>query len=396
MMEDPANEQQIILPGSTLGVFGGGQLGAMFVAAAQRMGYRTIVFAPEPDSPAGARAHRHIRAPFEDTSAVIEFAKACDAITLEFENVPVAAVEQAANHTRMRPSPATLGIAQNRLTERAFLDRHGLPTALHHPIRSRSDIDPAMSRVGRPCVLKRATTGYDGRGQIRLDRNADPVEAWHALGEVDVLCEQWVEYTCELSVLVARGSDGKVTTFGPIENRHVHHILDLSSVPSQVPDHVSTAAAALARSVAENLDLVGLICVEMFHRADGELLINELAPRPHNSGHLSLEACDVSQFEQQVRALCGLPLSPMTLRSPAAMANLLGDLWEDGEPDWSGVLRRPNVALHLYGKFPRARRKMGHLTATGSTADEARRRALEARDALRVRADADSTAPCMA
>jgi len=373
-----------ILSGATLGVFGGGQLGRMFAMAATQMGYRTMVFAPEADPPAAQVASLHVRADYRNDDAVRHFAAQCDAVTLEFENVPAETLELAARHTLTRPGPKVLAVAQDRLRERAFLDRHDLPCAAHRPAYSAADAVEAVNRLGIPVVLKTARLGYDGRGQRRVDLVEQAGDAWRALGEQPVLCEGWVHYQCELSVLVARSPDGEMQTFGPIRNEHANHILDVSSVPAGVSTPVARHAVELARRVATAIELEGLICVEMFLTEEGNLLINELAPRPHNSGHLTIEACLVSQFEQQVRAVCNLPLGEMTLRGPTAMVNLLGDLWNGGEPDWAAVLGSDDrLRLHLYGKqSARPGRKMGHMTAVATSADKARSAALRARRRL--------------
>lgn len=372
-----------ILPGGTLGVFGGGQLGRMFAQTAQRMGYRAIVFAPETDCPAGQVAHEHRCAAYDDEAAVTAFAGQCDAVTIEFENVPVQCLEWAAARTTVRPGSDALSITQDRLAERAFLDRHGLPTSPHAAVDSAVALRDALQTVGRCGVLKAAREGYDGRGQVAFGDETDPDAAWRQLNVDTALYEAWVDYQLELSVLVARSSDGSVETFGPIENHHVNHILDVSTVPAGVPVGVADSAIELARGVAGAMQLQGLICVEMFLTTSGELVINELAPRPHNSGHLTVEAATVSQFEQQVRAMAGLPLGVMQLRQPAAMVNLLGDLWEGGEPHCAAALRQPGTSLHLYGKeTPRPGRKMGHLTTLADTVDAAKAGALAARQAL--------------
>jgi 5-(carboxyamino)imidazole ribonucleotide synthase len=374
---------QPILPGATVGVFGGGQLGRMFVMAAARMGYRTVVFSPEQGSPAGQVACEEITADYEDEAAVRSFADRCDAVTIEFENVPAPALELASSITVTRPGPDVLAIAQDRLLERAFLDRFGFPCAPHAIARSAEAAGQASERLGTPFVLKSARLGYDGRGQVRVDRPADAGAAWRSLNVEDVLCEGWVDYRCELSVLAARSPSGEIELFGPIENHHSNHILDLSVVPAAVPSATVRDTKALARAIAEALDLVGVICVEMFLTNTGEILVNELAPRPHNSGHLTIEAAAASQFEQQLRTLCALPLAPMTLRSPAAMVNLLGDLWRRGEPHWAQALQEPSVSLHLYAKNGAAPgRKMGHITALANSRELAQRRALTTRAGL--------------
>jgi len=381
-----------ILPGATLGVFGGGQLGRMFTMAATRMGYRVHVFSPQADSPAGVIAHEEHSAAYDDDDAVRQFAEPCDAVTLEFENVPVRAVELAAKHTLTRPGGDILAIAQDRLHERRFLDDAGLPSAPHAAVQSSDDLIAAVARIGTPVVLKCARHGYDGRGQVRIDRPEDAIAAWHELDVDAALCEGWVDYRCELSVIVARSAGGAVQTFGPIENRHVNHILDCSIAPACVDEDVADVAVDMARQIAEALHLEGLICVEMFLTTTGDLLVNELAPRPHNSGHLTIEACTISQFEQQVRALCDLPLLPMTLHRPAAMVNLLGDLWHRGEPCWARALSIPSLSLHLYGKDgPKPGRKMGHLTATAATTHDAERLAFQAR--AQVASDPSTTDP---
>jgi 5-(carboxyamino)imidazole ribonucleotide synthase len=367
----------------------------MFTMAAARMGYRVLVFSPQQDSPAGQLAHEEIWADYDDDRAVRRFADRCKAVTLEFENVPVHAVELAAQHTNTRPGADVLAIAQDRLNERVFLDRYDLPTAPHAAARSGEDVTAAVGRLGTPVVLKCARHGYDGRGQVRIDRPDETDAAWRSLDVEAALCEAWVNYQCELSVIVARSAAGDLQTFGPVENFHVNHILDCSVAPAEVSSRVAREAVDLARAVADALDLEGLICVEMFLTTDGSLLINEMAPRPHNSGHLTIEACAISQFEQQVRAMCSLPLPPMTLRQPAAMVNLLGDLWQGGEPRWDRALAEPSTRLHLYGKDrPRSGRKMGHLTAIGGSTAAARQKALDAREHARAdRTDRMSRSP---
>ena len=372
-----------ILPGATLGVFGGGQLARMFILAAARMGYHVIVFAPEKDCPAAQVAGQHICADYSDTKAVKEFAQQCDVVTLEFENVPVSALELASEFTLTRPGPAVLRIAQDRVHEREFLDKHGLATAPHRVVTSAAQARQAVAELGVPCVVKTATEGYDGLGQRRIDRAEDSESAWQALNTDRALCEGWISYQCELSMIVGRSATGQLETLGPIENVHVNHILDVSLAPARVEPEVAAQAARIARQVAEAIALEGVMCIELFLTSDRQLLVNELAPRPHNSGHLSIEACPTSQFEQQVRAICGLKLGDMPVLLPSAMANLLGDLWQNGEPDWSQALGTDSVNLHLYGKrVPRPGRKMGHLTATGKNVEEAQALVRNARKAL--------------
>lgn len=378
------NSDLAIQPGATLGVFGGGQLGRMFAAAAAQMGYRTIVFAPEADCPASHVASEHVRAAYEDTDAVRAFASRCDAVTIEFENVPVACLEAAQSLAPTRPGPRVLAIAQDRVVERAFLDEYDFPSVAHAPVESLDQLNAAIDQLGQPGVVKSARDGYDGRGQVRIEDRTDLAAAWQSLGTQRAIYERWVDHQCELSVLVARSARGDVQTFGPIRNAHAKHILDVSSVPANADDRTNQAAVSLATRIAQALDLEGLICVEMFLTHDGQLLVNEMAPRPHNSGHLTIEACSTSQFQQQVRAVCNLPLGDMLLRRPAAMANLLGDCWvKQDEPDWDSALASSETHLHLYGKpQPSLGRKMGHLTVLDASAESAIARAVEIRKQL--------------
>jgi 5-(carboxyamino)imidazole ribonucleotide synthase len=375
----------LIPPGSTVGVLGGGQLGRMFAMAARRLGYRVHTLAPEHDTPTGQIADVEIDASYDDMDAVGAFAEAVDVVTFEFENVPAAAVAEAEKHAIVRPNGRSLAIAQHRLAEKTFLSDHRLPVAPFAPVRSAADLTAALQTVGCPSVLKTATSGYDGKGQIKIDNAGELAAAWSALGEREAVLEAFLDLACEVSVIGARGVDGEWSHFGPIENAHVRHILDVSVVPAAVPGDTAALAVDVTRRVMEALDFIGILCVEFFVTRDGRLVVNELAPRPHNSGHLTFDACRTSQFEQQLRAVCGLPLgSPDLLQPAAAMANLLGDIWENGEPDWAAALALGDVKLHLYGKSsPRRGRKMGHLTAMGTSPEGAKTRVLQARDALR-------------
>ncbi len=375
-----------ILPGATLGILGGGQLGRMLALAAKRMGYRVLVYSPEEDSPAGQVSDREISASYDSDEALKSFALLCDVVTLEFENIPVAALETVLNFAPVRPGPNVLHIAQNRLREKAFLRDNGFPVAPFAQVEGVEGLEPALSELGTPAVLKTAGFGYDGKGQRVVRTLAEARAAYADLGGGAVILEAFVNYRQELSVVAARGERGAYADFGVIENDHANHILDVSSAPPDLPEGVQREARALTRAVLESLNVVGVLCAELFLAESGEVLVNELAPRAHNSGHLTLEACAASQFEQQLRAVCGLPLGDTRLVRPAAMANLLGDLWKDGEPDWLKVLALPDVHLHLYGKqAARPGRKMGHLTALGVTAKEAREHVLRARAALRSR-----------
>ena len=370
-------------PGSTIGVMGGGQLGRMFAIAARRMGYRVHVFSPEEDGPAAQLADRSTVADYKDESAVKGFAREVDLITFEFENIPVQTAEWCAHECEVRPTGSILHIAQNRLREKNFLAAAGIPLAPFRGVRSARELAHAVEQIGRPAILKTAAFGYDGKGQQTITARDDFEEIWGASSADELVLEGAVDFESEVSVLVARGPGGAIATFPLCENIHRNHILDITVVPARVEDRVEGVAADLARAIAEELQLVGLLAVEMFLKPNGDLLVNELAPRPHNSGHWTIDACATSQFEQHVRAVCGLPLGKTEILRPAAMANLLGDVWQGGEPKWSQALEIPGVHLHLYGKRePRPRRKMGHLTALGEGADEAIARVSEARSAL--------------
>ena len=372
-----------IYPGATIGVLGGGQLGRMFAMAARRLGYRVHTLSPEHDTPTGQIADVEIRASYDDLDRVREFARGVDVVTFEFENVPAAAAAAASELCPVRPSGRALEIAQHRLRERAFLKSHGLPVAPFASVSTAADLERALEDLGRPSVLKTAALGYDGKGQVRLGEGTDAQSAWASLGRHEAMLERFVELEREISVIGARGVDGSWSWFGPIDNAHRNHILDVSTAPSDVAPALAARAVEATRTVMDGLEYVGILCIEFFVTCDGQLFINELAPRPHNSGHLTFDACRTSQFEQQVRAICGLPLGSPELLRPAAMANLLGDLWADGPPDWSAALRFPDVKLHLYGKtIARPGRKMGHLTALADTTDQARRLVVEARNAL--------------
>ena len=380
-MSDP------ILPGAAVGVLGSGQLGRMFAIAARRMGYRVHVLSPEVDTPTGQVADVEITAPYEDLDAVRAFARQVRVVTFEFENVPADTVAAAAESVPVRPAGRVLHVAQDREREKTFLAAAGLPVPPFRVVRTLEELRAAVAALGCPAVLKTASFGYDGKGQVRIGAIDEAEPAWQRLGRGPSVLEAFVDFACEVSVVAARGVDGAFAHYGVVENRHRHHILDLTIAPADVPPPLADEAVALARAVLESLDVVGVLCVEMFVTRGGRLLINEIAPRPHNSGHFTFDACVTSQFEQQLRAVCGLPLGSTRQLAPAAMANLLGDLWADGEPNWPAACALADVKLHLYGKSaPRTGRKMGHLTAFGPTAAEAARLALAARDALRASA----------
>jgi 5-(carboxyamino)imidazole ribonucleotide synthase len=378
----------VIPPGSTIGVLGSGQLGRMFAIAARRMGYRVHTLSPDYDTPTGQIADREVQAAYDDLDAVRDFARGVDVVTFEFENVSAAATEAAAGHAPVRPAGSVLHTTQHRLREKGFLAGAGFPVTPFAAVRSLDELRAALAALGTPAVLKTAGWGYDGKGQVRIAAPGEAAAAWSSLGGAslggqEAILEAFVDFDREVSVVAARGLDGSFAHFGVIENRHHRHILDVSTAPAAVPAEVEQEAVAIARGILEGLEVVGVLCVEMFLTRDGRLLVNELAPRPHNSGHLTFDACVTSQFEQQLRAICGLPLGSPELLRPAAMANLLGDLWSEGEPGWEAACRFPDVKLHLYGKAEaRPGRKMGHLTALGGTVEEARERVMAARAAL--------------
>jgi 5-(carboxyamino)imidazole ribonucleotide synthase len=372
-----------ILPGATVGVLGSGQLGRMFAIAARRMGYRVHTLSPDEDTPTGQVADLEVKAEYDDLDAVSTFARHVSVVTFEFENVPTATAEAAARCAPVRPSGSILHTTQQRIREKAFLRAAGLPVTPYREVHSREDLDRALAGLGCPAVLKTAAFGYDGKGQATIDTPADADGAWSAIGKQEAVLEAFIDFDCEISVVAARGGDGQFVHYGAIENQHSRHILDLSIAPARVAPQVSQDAVDLARCVLEKLDVVGVLCVEFFVTRSGDLMINELAPRPHNSGHLTVDACVTSQFEQQLRAVCGLPLGSPAMHRPAAMANLLGDLWADGEPDWRAACAFPDVKLHLYGKLePRPGRKMGHLTALNHDPEEAYRMVVAARESL--------------
>ncbi len=372
-----------IPPGSVLGVLGSGQLGRMFAIAARRMGYRVHTLSPADDTPTGQVADEEYNASYEDLDAVRTFARGVDVVTFEFENIPAATAEEAEKFAPVRPSGSVLHTTQHRLREKTFLSQAGFPVTPFRPIRSLSDLEKALAELGLPAVLKTAGWGYDGKGQVKITALDQAAAAWSAMAGKEAVLEAWVNYSQEVSVVAARGLDGVLADFGVIANSHRNHILDVSVAPANVSDKVRRNAIDIARQVLERLGVIGVLCVEFFLTPNDELLINELAPRPHNSGHLTFDANVTSQFEQQLRAICGLPLGSTELVRPAAMANLLGDGWEGGEPDWRRMCEFANVKLHLYGKAePRPGRKMGHLTALAPTAEEAARQVIEARQAL--------------
>jgi 5-(carboxyamino)imidazole ribonucleotide synthase len=375
--------EQPLLPGATIGVMGGGQLGRMFAFAARRMGYRVHTFSPEKNGPAAQVSDRATAASYHDEAAVRRFARAIDVLTFEFENIPAPTIGWASLDRIVRPRGEVLLVAQNRLREKEFLAGAGFPVAPFQKVGDLAGLTKAVEKIGRPAILKGAAFGYDGKGQQRIDPGTDLEGIWAERGDAVCVLEQVIDFEKEISVIVARGPNGSTAVFPVCENLHRDHILDLTIAPARVEEQIAKTARELACEVAISLQVVGLLAVEMFVSKRGELIINELAPRPHNSGHWTIEGCVTSQFEQQVRAVCGLPLGGTELLRPTAMANLLGNVWSGGEPNWAGALEQPDVHLHLYGKDqPRPGRKMGHLTAVGETAEAAAARVQEAREKL--------------
>lgn len=378
------SKTDVILPGATLGVMGGGQLGRMFVHAAQAMGYRTAVLDADASSPAGLVSHAHIRTGYLDDAGLAELARVSDAITTEFENVPAQALDQLAASRPVAPSGRAVAICQDRAREKAHFVACGVDCAPYAVIDTPEQLT-AVSDDLLPGILKTTRLGYDGKGQVRVKTRAELVAGWDELQRVGCVLEKMLPLAYEVSVLVARGRDGQVVHFPLQENLHRDGILAVTTVPApHVTEAVSQQAYAAAHQIAASMDYVGVLCIEFFVLQDGRIVANEMAPRPHNSGHHTIDACDVSQFELQVRAMTGLPLVAPVLHSPCLMLNLLGDLWfpdgasEQVEPDWAAVLALSGTHLHLYGKTEaRKARKMGHLTVTGATPAAARATALQ-------------------
>jgi len=349
-----------ILPDATLGILGGGQLGRMFTIAARTMGYRVMVLDPDPASPAGQMADVHLQAAYTDEAALHQLGEACAAVTTEFENVPAASLVALAKYCRVSPGADAVAIVQDRSHEKSWLAQHGFATAPFALIYGEGDLDEAFAEIGAPALLKVARFGYDGKGQVRVTTREEARAAFREFGGQPCVLEGFVALDYEVSVVLARSDTGACALFPVAENRHVDGILDVSIVPARVPDELASRASVMAQAVADALGYVGVMAVEFFV-ADGALLVNEIAPRPHNSGHYTLDACVTDQFEQQVRVLCGLPLGDTRLLSPVVMVNILGERWHDGGPHWDALLAHSAIKLHLYGKgSARPGRKMGH------------------------------------
>ncbi len=386
-----SSTSRFIPPGATLGVMGGGQLGRMFVHAAQQMGYFTAVLDPDPASPAGLVAHYHLQAEYLDEQGLAQLMQRSAAITTEFENVPAQALVTLGAHRPVTPGADAVAICQDRAREKLHFKRCGVPCAAHAVIENDQQL-AAVEENLLPGILKTNRLGYDGKGQARVADRAELNAAWVAMQGVPCILEQKLSLAAEISVIVARGAGGQMVHLPVQRNLHRDGILAVTSVPAGLDPGIEAQAIANTARIAESMEYVGVLCVEFFVLTDGSIVANEMAPRPHNSGHYSIDACDVSQFELQVRALTGAPLPPPRLHSPAVMLNLLGDLWFDTsgaviEPDWAAVLALPGVHLHLYGKAqPRRGRKMGHVTVTGTTAEGVRQVALEAAGLLGIEA----------
>lgn len=366
-----------LLPGGTIGILGGGQLGRMSAIAARRMGYKVKTFDPSGAACAAMVADHHTTANWNDTKALRSFAEDCGRVTLEFENIPPATVTEINTQVPCHPSAEVLAICQNRRREKEFLKAQGIPCAQFAVVSSLDELSEAVKKIGTPCVLKTADFGYDGKGQVKIpNAQTNLEEVWEKIGDGVGVLEAWVPFQLEISVIVARTEDGRTAVYDPAENIHRNHILHLSLSPARISDATSSEAKALALQIAEKIKLVGIMAVEMFVK-DGRIIVNELAPRPHNSGHQTFDANQTSQFEQHIRAVCGLPLGGTQMLKPSVMLNLLGDLWHSGQaPDWTKVLKEPAAKLHLYDKGQAVPgRKMGHITVTADTIEAALQKA---------------------
>ncbi len=378
----------MIPPGKTIGVLGGGQLGRMFAHAAERLGYRIHIYEPEANGPAGEVSALETNRPYTDVEALTAFAKSVDVVTYEFENIPAEPLWAIEKHVQLHPHWNVLETCQNRMREKNWLRKNNFSPVPFAEVEAGDDLGAAIRKIGLPCVVKTADFGYDGKGQIKVSDDATLARAAASFAKQRCVIEKFIDFKCELSVVVARSSTGEVKAFPVAENIHTKHILDFSIVPARVPADTAAEAEKLALAIVEKLNVVGLLAIELFLTDRGELLVNELAPRPHNSGHWTLDACVTSQFEQHARAVCGLPLGDVSVVAPVVMVNILGDAWKwqgdkiTGEPDWPAVLSHPRAKLHLYGKKePRPGRKMGHFTVTAATAGAA----LEAARELKAR-----------
>lgn len=362
----------MLLPGSTIGMLGGGQLGRMFTVAARTLGYQVIVLEPDPLSPAGQLADEHIQAAYDDTAALEKLGEQCDVITTEFENIPATTLEKLAAHCPVKPSAVAVKMAQDRIVEKEFIRDCGLSPVPFVAIRQAVDIANAAETIRFPAILKTARLGYDGKGQVTVDSQQAAEQAFEQLGQVDCVLEQRVDLECEISVILGRNAGGDSQCFPVAENIHHNGILHQTIAPARIPESLASKARAAAQRIADQLDFVGVMAVEFFVTQQGDLLINEMAPRTHNSGHYTLDACITSQFEQQVRMVCDLPFGDTRQHTAVVMTNLLGDVWGNNQPAWASLLRSPNSKLHLYGKHEaRPGRKMGHFCTLDNDIEQA-------------------------
>ncbi len=373
----------VITPGGTIGILGGGQLGRMLAIEARRMGYKIKTLSPERNSPTAQIADKAYVSNYHDADALTTFAKSVDVITFEFENVPSRTLDIVSQYTPVRPFENALRIAQNRLAEKQFFQSIGLPTVPYVHVNTAIELISALDTIGFGSILKTVRSGYDGKGQLKIKDQEALAEAYELVKTNECVLEGFANFALEISVIACRGMDGQIVDYGTVENIHKNHILDGTIAPARVSPEITQQATRLTRILLEKLEYVGVLCVELFVMPDGTLLVNEFAPRPHNSGHYTVEACATNQFEQQLRAVCGLPLGSTAQLKPAAMVNLLGEMWGATEPNWDAALKIPGVKIHLYGKQRKLKgRKMGHISALASSTEEAMENACAARTAL--------------
>ncbi|HYM20875.1 MAG TPA: 5-(carboxyamino)imidazole ribonucleotide synthase [Candidatus Kapabacteria bacterium] len=375
-----------ILPGQTIGILGSGQLGRMLALEARRMGYRVHTFSPEKDSPTGQIADVEYIASYDDANAAKDFASSVDVVTLEFENISFDVAKAIESVKPIRPRPGVLHTTQHRLREKTFLKENGFPVTPFRPVTNENEIKTAFAELGTPCILKTAGFGYDGKGQTKVNSADEAINSFAKLGTSEAILETFISFEREISVVATRGLDGSFVPFIPVWNTHRNHILDVTIAPAPITEKLAKEAAEISRGIMEAFDCIGVLCVEFFVTSDQKLLVNELAPRPHNSGHWTIDACVTNQFEQQLRAVCNLPLGSPKMMTPfAAMVNILGDVWKNGEPHFAELLRDPNTKLHLYGKHDaRAGRKMGHVNVIGSSAVEVSQKILRTKTILGI------------
>lgn len=360
----------MIKPGKIIGIIGNGQLGRMSAIEAKKMGYQVYVYGPGTETPAGQVSDIEVDGHYDDINKLTLFAQGCDVLTFEFENIPAISLEAIRAVTPIHPDPSVLEISQNRLGEKTWFEANGFPTTPFEEVRSAEEVGSTVKKWNTRAVIKTLTLGYDGKGQTKVDPGSDFVAAWKSAGVQTAILEKWVDFDHEISVIVARNESGEVVTYPVFENIHRNHILDTTIFPARLEKPVKRQARELAKSMAEKMNLIGLLTIELFVTSDGRLLVNEIAPRPHNSGHVTFDVCPVSQFQQHIRAICNLPLGNTEPLTPGVMINILGDSWTDGEPNWKHLLSMDFVNLHLYGKLdPKPGRKMGHVVKSFNGTD---------------------------